>query len=126
MMHNYKNLVVLENKTETSVSEIIGVRNAKRVVLAFTTDRTAGSCIFTVQATIDRSVDENWVESVIMVSNTPHNVSQEEQRTLSATLTEDGTYLYALDLQFFNYDAIKVKLTENGTGTSSCGILVEY
>lgn len=126
-MKNFKQLLnVINGETADKVSDIIGIRNAKRVVFAFRSSRTSGSVVFTVQATLNREEDENWVESVIMVSNTPHSSAQEEARTLSATITQTGTYLYALDLEHFNYDAIKVKSDEQGTGTSYCDVLVEY
>lgn len=125
-MQTYKNIVALNAKTATTVSDVIGVRGAKRITLAFKSARTSSNAIFTVQASLDRTDANSWVDSVIMIPNTPHNASQEEQRVLSATFPTSETRLYALDLENFGYDAIKVKVTENGAGTSSCVALVEY
>lgn len=125
-MRSYKNIVALDSVSATSVSEIIGIRGAKKVTLAFKRNHTSGNGVFTIQATLDRNDDNSWVDAVIMLSNTPHNVSQEEQRVLSATFNSAETRLYALDLEQFGYDAIKVKVTENGVGSSSCVALVEY
>lgn len=121
----YKIVTPVNAKTATFVSEPISVRNAKKVTFSFKrTGHSAGSAVFSIQASLDGVGD--FVPFVNMVSNDVNNHAQTLERNRTVELTSNSHVLTALDLEHFGYDNIQVKMVENGTGTSTCKMLVEY
>lgn len=121
----YKIVTPVAEKTATFVSEPINVRKAKKVTFSFKrTGHSTGSGIFSIQASIDGVND--FIPTVNMISNDVNNHSQTLERNRTVELTSNSHVFTALDLEHFGYDNIQVKLTENGTGTSTCKMLVEY
>lgn len=113
----------LDGKTETSVSNPIGVSKAKKVTFAFTrSGHVSGSCIFRIQATVDGT---NYIPAVNMISNDVNNHSQNVERNITVELTENDTVFAALDLENFNYDKIQVRVDEIGEGTSTCKMIMQ-
>ena len=115
----------LNGVTTTTVSSPINVENAKRVTFQFErSSHVSGSAIFTVQGSIDYSDGGDFVPTVNMFKNSPNDNTQTRQRVISAELSSDDKLLYALDLENFCYDYIQVKVTESGSGTSTCKCLI--
>ena len=124
-MKNVRQLVPLNEVTSTTVSNPINVRYAKKATLLFErADHVSGDAIFSVQAAIDYSDGGDFVPNVNMISNDPNNHSQTIERQITVSLAANGKSIYALDLENFCYEYIQVKVTESGSGKSTCKILI--
>ena len=124
-MKNVRQLVPLDEVTSTTVSNPINVRYAKKATLLFErADHVSGDAIFSVQAAIDYSDGGDFVPNVNMISNDPNNHSQTIERQITVSLAANGKSIYALDLENFCYEYIQVKVTESGSGKSTCKILI--
>lgn len=123
-MGKCKLVTALDAVTATTVSDVINIRYAKKVTFLFRrADHSAGSSIFSIQASIDETT---YKDDAIIIPNSPNSASQTTLKVTSYTLSSNDTKHCALDLENFCYEAIKVKVTENTDGTHTCKCLVEY
>jgi hypothetical protein len=121
---------VLNEVTETTTSSDIPITNVKKITLLFTrADHSSGSSKFEVLG----SVDGTTYQAVMMIQNIAADAgagtSGEDigyTRALSTTLSANGSETWALDLKYFNYKDIKIKVTETTDGTHTAKLIMEY
>ena len=121
---------VLNGVTATTTSSAIPITNVKKLTMLFTrADHSAGSSKFEVLG----SVDGTTYQAVMMIQNIAADAgagtSGEDigyTRALSTTLSANGSETWALDLKYFNYKDIKIKVTETTDGTHTAKLIMEY
>lgn len=124
-MKQVRKLTPIDGVTETTVSNPIGVKYAKRATLMFErTGHSSGSVVFSIQATVDYADGGDFIPNVNMIKNSPNNHVQDLQRQITVELAANGKELYALDLEHFCYEYIQVKALESGVGTSTCKMII--
>jgi hypothetical protein len=121
---------VLNEVTATTTSSAIPITNVKKLTMLFTrADHSSGSSKFEVLG----SVDGTTYQAVMMIQNIAADAgagtSGEDigyTRALSTTLSANGSETWALDLKYFNYKDIKIKVTETTDGTHTAKLIMEY
>ena len=123
-MKTRKLITALDAVTATTTSSAIDIGYAEKVTLLFTrANHSAGSSAFTVTGSIDGTT---YVALNTLIDNVTNTNGQTLTRVASSTLSSNTSKIYALDLEQFGYEFIKVTVTETTDGTHSCSVLVEY
>ncbi len=123
-METRKIVTALDAVTATTTSPAIDIGYAKKVTLLFTrANHSAGSSTFTVDGSIDGTT---YVALNTLIDNVTNTNAQTLTRVASSVLSSNTSKIYALDLENFGYQFIKVTCTEGTDGTHSASVLVEY
>ena len=123
-METRKLITALDAVTATTTSSAIDIGYAKKVTLLFTrANHSAGSSAFTVTGSIDGTT---YVALNTLIDNVTNAISEGLTRVASCTLSSNTSKIYALDLEQFGYEFIKVTCTETTDGTHSASVYVEY
>ena len=100
----------------------IGVEDACKVIFQFErVNHTAGSSVFTVMGSLDGT---NYVTLNVLVDNVANTNAQNYTRVGSVTLTTNSKKFYALDLEHFHFNFIKVLATRVTDGTNTAKVYI--
>lgn len=124
-------LTPINGVTETTTSSEIPCAGAKRITWAFTrANHSSGNTVFSVDVSVD---GVTFVDFNMLVQNLARDAGTgtagEDIGTTavaSVTLSSNTTEIYAMDLQHFNFLAMKVTATETTDGVHTAKCFIEY
>lgn len=110
--------------TQTTTSEPINVRGAKKVVIRLQrSNHAAGSTAFSFTGSIDKGTTFDTINIVDEVVNTN---AQTVTRSASKSLASNSVAYVCIDLEYLALDQIKVTATETTDGTHDAWVYITY
>ena len=124
-MQTPKLVKAIDAVTATTTSAAIDVRGAKKVIIrCVRADHSAGSTAFSVTGSIDKGTTFDPISVIDYVATTN---TQTITRTLSKSSgTTNGIFYVALELDYLEFDQIRVTATETTDGTHSMWVYIVY
>lgn len=102
----------------------VDIQKARKVTFIFTrADDAGGSGVFSIEGSLD---GETFVTVNMLIDNVTNSNSQTLTRVASATLANETSKVYALDLENFNFSDFRIKVVRTTSGTHSYKALIEY